>query len=178
MSDETQTEAPDNLEIPSSSQERVELGDAQVSMHTTVVYESPPHNSEIQSTSNSDSPIPSFSFPTLSSDVMDQTMNPQTSNPQLSTITEEPQEHDTMAIYHSQLMQTSSFSDQAIGDSNLETSQGVSHLSGETPIVSGGQGASLKITTQSTLVNPLGQVSTDLVSPTTNVVVDALIRLA
>ena len=147
-------------------------------MHTTVVYESPPHNSEIQSTSNSDSPIPSFSFPTLSSDVMDQTMNPQTSNPQLSTITEEPQEHEPMAIDPSQLMQTSSFSDQAIGDSNLETSQGVSQLSGETPIVSGGQGASLKIATQSTLVNPLGQDSSDLVSPTTNVVVDALIGLA
>src|SRR5207245_11142134 len=132
------------------SQETVDLGDAQVSMHTTSVDESPSHTSEIQFQSNSDSPIPSFSFQTLSSDVMEQTMNPSTSNPQLSSITEEPKQHEPMAIDPSQLMQTSSFSDKAIGDSNLETGQGVSNLSEETQIVSGVQGASLKVATQST----------------------------
>ena len=71
LSEETHTEAPENLKIPSSSQERVELGDAHVSMHTTGVDESPSHTSEIQSHSNSDSPIPSFSFQTLSSNVME-----------------------------------------------------------------------------------------------------------
>ena len=135
-------------------------------MHTTVV-ESPPQNSEIHSHSNSDSPIPSFSFPTLSSDVMEQTMNPSTSNPQLSSITEEPKENEPMAIVPSNLMHISPSSDQAIGDSNQELGQGVSHLSGGTSIVSGGIRAILQIAAQSTLFNPLGQDSSDLISPTT-----------